>query len=342
MEQCKEFYLPYSLSPALPHYVHLYFEKMELVLGIDGGGTSTACLLADMSGSVVAKAYAPASNHRKSDLGEARDALSNGVNAVLSQVGKCPKEIEFASVCAGLAGVDTKDDAAVLQNLLADIIKTENLQVVNDGEIALAGALEDEAGILVISGTGSIVWANGKDGQRIRVGGWDYMLSDEGSAYDIGSKVLRAVAAAHDGRIEKTQLTDYVLEAFQARDFDELLGIIYHEEMTPQRIASLALFADNAANDGDAVAEKVLLSAANELVKLVEDAMRLSGLHESGFPVVPMGGVLQANGYFSKTFRAAMNETLPRAHFIEPHHTPAEGAVLLALKALNNRLEYRL
>lgn len=308
---------------------------MELVLGIDGGGTSTTCLVADTKGRVITKAFAPASNHRKSDLGEARNALANGFKEILKQIGKEQDEISFASVCAGLAGVDTKDDAEVLRRLLTDIINTEHLLVVNDGEIALAGALEDEHGILVISGTGSIIWANSKDGRRIRVGGWDYMLSDEGSGYDIGTRVLRAVAAAHDGRTEKTKLTDYVLEAFHAGNFNQLLGIIYHEEMTPQRISSLAPFADSAAADGDVVAEKVMTEAARELLKLVESAARLSDLLDESFPIVPMGGVLQANGFFTKKFKEVTTESLPHAHFIEPHHTPAEGAVLLALRAIN-------
>lgn len=309
---------------------------MTYVLGIDGGGTSTVCLLADGEGRILARADAPASNHRKADLREAREALAAGARAVMRRAGCAAGDgtPRVASLCAGLAGVDTDADAALLGQLLSEIVPAERLLVLNDGEVALHGALGDAAGVLVISGTGSIVWAAGRDGRRTRVGGWDYILGDEGSGYQTGLRVLRAVAAAHDGRFPRTRLTCDVLGAFGARDFDELLGRVYHEEMTPQRIASLAPLADAAAAAGDEVAAHVVEESAAELAQLALSAVRLAGLDESDFPVVPQGGVLRAGGHFAERFRALVRAAEPNARFAEPLYSPAEGAVLLALREL--------
>ncbi|MGH9945404.1 MAG: BadF/BadG/BcrA/BcrD ATPase family protein, partial [Pyrinomonadaceae bacterium] len=290
---------------------------MDYVLGIDGGGTSTICLLADAEGRVVARAEAPASNHRKADLREARQSIAAGVRAVLEKVGTSCAGGDLprvAAACAGLAGVDTHDDAETLRQMLAEIVSTEHLRVVNDGEIALYGALEDAPGVLVISGTGSIVWAASADGRRVRVGGWDYVLSDEGSGYQIGLRALRAVAAAHDGRTPPTSLTASVLRSFAAESFDQLLGVIYHEEMTPQRIASLAPLADAAAASGDVVASRVFEEAAGELVHLAASAVCLAELSQTRFPVVPMGGVLLAGGQFAGRFRALLGAAVPGAY----------------------------
>jgi N-acetylglucosamine kinase-like BadF-type ATPase len=310
--------------------------QKDLVLGIDGGGTSTICLLADRQGQILARVEAPASNHRKADLREAGDALLTGITDVTRQAGVDGfKPLRFAAVCAGLSGVDTPDDALTLSDMLGEIVVTDHLQVVNDGEIALAGALEDEPGVLVISGTGSIAWAASFDGRRIRVGGWDYILGDEGSGYHIGSRVLHAVAAAHDGRAPKTYLTKAVFNAFNVSDFNTLLGVIYHEEMTPQRIASLAPLADEAAARGDQAAVKVLNEVAQELADLASSGARLAGLDTRPFPVIAMGGVLLANGFYAECFRHAMLIASPNAYFRVPRHTPAEGAILLALRSLN-------
>lgn len=309
---------------------------MTYVLGIDGGGTSTVCLLADGEGRILARADAPASNHRKADLREARDALAAGVRAVMREAGNdgLDKTPRVAAVCAGLAGVDTHADAAQLKRLIAEVVRAERLLVLNDGEIALYGALGDAAGALVISGTGSIVWAARRDGRRMRVGGWDYLLGDEGSGYQTGLRALRAVAASHDGRLPHTRLTADVLGVFAARDFDDLLKLVYHEEMTPQRIASLAPLADCAAAAGDTVAVGIIEDAAAELAQLTLSAVRLAGLNESDFPLVPQGGGLRAGGRFAERFRALIRAAEPHARIVEPLQSPAEGAVLLALREL--------
>ena len=311
---------------------------MDYVLGIDGGGTSTICLLATCEGQVVAQAAAPASNYRKTDLHEACESIAAGVRAVWERAGQQRAERpRLASACAGLAGVDTPGDAALLRHMLSEVVLADHLLVVNDGEIALHGALADEPGVLVISGTGSIVWATAADARRVRVGGWDYILSDEGSGYSIGLRVLRAIAAAHDQRTAPTLLTGEVLRAFRAADFNELLGIIYHEEMTPQRIASLAPLADRAAVGGDAVAARVIEEAAKELVQLTLAAVRLAELSHCSFPLVPMGGALLADGIFAHRFREMMASCVPHMRLAEARHSPAEGAVSLALRELARR-----
>jgi hypothetical protein len=48
-----------------------------------------------------------------------------------------------------------------------------------------------------------------------------------------------------------------------------------------------------------------------------------------------MGGVLLANGFYADCFRHAMLASQPNAYFLPPRHTPAEGAILLALRSLD-------
>lgn len=306
------------------------------VLGIDGGGTSTVCLLADAAGGVVARAEAPPSNHRKSDFESVRAAVESGINSLARQMGfRYGDELNLLSACAGLAGADTEGDIEQLLEVVRDVVHAPRVRVVNDGEIALEGALDGEPGVLVISGTGSIVWARSEEGRRVRVGGWDYLLSDEGSGYHIGLRMLRAIAAAHDRRTPQTVLAEEVYRAFSIDGFDEMLNVIYEEKLTPQAIASLAPIADRAAEAGDEIASKLLEETARELADLAEAGARLAGLLETArFPLVPMGGTLLAGGYFSKRFRARVAERLPNALLTEARLSPAEGALILATRAL--------
>ncbi len=70
----------------------------------------------------------------------------------------------------------------------------------SDVEIALVGALGRRLGIVVLAGTGSAAYGVNRAGESLLVGGWGYLLGDEGSGYWIGSEALRLLARAADQR----------------------------------------------------------------------------------------------------------------------------------------------
>ena len=69
----------------------------------------------------------------------------------------------------------------------------------------------------VLYGTGSISYCyNKKTNELNRVGGWGYVLGDEGSGYDIGRQALVAIMKSYDGRGKSTQLTE-ALKTFKSK-----------------------------------------------------------------------------------------------------------------------------
>src|SRR5213078_4483038 len=90
--------------------------------------------------------------------------------------------------------------------------------VVNDALIALAAGAGDDPGIVIISGTGSIVYGRNERVEAARAGGWGHMIGDEGSGYWIGREALAAVMRAGDGRGPETGLTAAMLAHFQVDD----------------------------------------------------------------------------------------------------------------------------
>ena len=66
----------------------------------------------------------------------------------------------------------------------------------SDVEIALVGALGQRLGIVVLAGTGSAAYGVNRAGDALLVGGWGYLLGDEGSGYWIGAEALRLLARA--------------------------------------------------------------------------------------------------------------------------------------------------
>ena len=104
-------------------------------------------------------------------------------------------------VCAGIAGAAGKETQNTLkEELLSELHLTpESIEIKADASIAYYAAHRDKSGILVITGTGSIVWARTKTGQMVRAGGWGALLGDEGGGFRIGLAALRALSMEIDG-----------------------------------------------------------------------------------------------------------------------------------------------
>lgn len=66
------------------------------------------------------------------------------------------------------------------------------VHVISDAQAALLGALGGEPGVLVLSGTGSIVVGRNARGRWARAGGLGPVLGDEGSGFWLGREWLRA------------------------------------------------------------------------------------------------------------------------------------------------------
>ena len=99
--------------------------------------------------------------------------------------------------------------------------------------IALQAGVGDAAGIVIVSGTGSIAYGRNEHGEASRAGGWGYVLGDEGSGYWIGRLALRAVVRHADGRGRVTSLTPRLLAHFGVERAAELIHKVYHEEAEP-------------------------------------------------------------------------------------------------------------
>jgi N-acetylglucosamine kinase-like BadF-type ATPase len=111
------------------------------------------------------------------------------ISLLLDGIGDVLKEFQsIKSVFCGIAGISTGDYAKRLHDELKKRYPKINIQVKNDAFNLLA--LDEEADMAVISGTGSVVFV--KDGSSYkRLGGWGYLLDSAGSAYDIGRDALR-------------------------------------------------------------------------------------------------------------------------------------------------------
>lgn len=313
------------------------------IIGIDGGGTKTVGILTTETGERIAQMEAGPSNYHV--VGEARtkavlETLISGLferagcAASDSQQEWCAKRqagaafpLTYAKICLGMAGLGRNADRYIINSICDELGIGENRILTHDAHIALIGGTEKQEGIIVISGTGSIVYGINAHAQEARAGGWGYLLGDEGSGYDIGLKGLQAVARAADGRTYATELTNRLLNKLGLNAPTELIPRVHAAKR--EEIARLAEEVFRAAEAGDRAAKQLVTTAAQELAHATAVVIKRLAFTEP-FEIVLSGGNLLHEPLFVHVLRSRIERFTSTAAVILPKHEPAYGAVLLA------------
>ena len=178
---------------------------MNVVLGIDGGGTRTRAsivagdqLLAHVEGGSIKR------------LRVGAEVAENNLRALLKEV----YAQAGVAACRPHRWAWPAPPCPALRSGFTAVFNdfgVERSEVVGDEVIALDAAFHGGPGILQIAGTGSNTIGRAADGSRECAGGWSSRLGDEGSGYWIGVNSVRRALHAHD-REEPTQILKKVGE----------------------------------------------------------------------------------------------------------------------------------
>ncbi|NEO55228.1 MAG: ATPase [Okeania sp. SIO3B5] len=314
--------------------------KKVNVLGIDGGGTKTEVVLMDENYQVIGSAKSGPSNYQSVGIEVAKKSIKTAINQAITNSNS---HHEISGICLGLAGVGRPEDVRVVENFLQEIIanlpikwdlQPNTIIICSDSPIALVGGIGHSVGIVTMAGTGSQIFGQNSQGLTKRVGGWGYLLGDEGSGYNIAIRGLQAALKSYDGReLPTTLITDF--QAYLGlTNIESLIEVIYRRGWGPTQIAALAPIVSAAADKGDKVAKKIINDAVEELsiaTKIVIST--LFQPHET-FEVVTIGSVWKSMINFRSQFEDSIIAVAPAAKIIWPRNQPAYGAGILALKAI--------
>ncbi|MFE8700260.1 BadF/BadG/BcrA/BcrD ATPase family protein [Cytobacillus sp. FJAT-54145] len=296
-------------------------------IAIDGGGTKTSCVIGDEQGNILSKTIGTSSNIQTIPHQKVFTTLTHLIDKVLIDSGSEFKQVESIQLC--LAGADRESDKQIIKRLFEDTIYEQKLQIKNDAEAALASGTWGESGLLLIAGTGSIVYGvSYKPAKMIRVGGWGYLLGDEGSGFYIGLKGLKAVLKSYDNRGDSTTLTSLILNHFQLQQVPELVRL-YSEESVVPNIANLSKYVFEAAKLEDPVATGILEDAVHELIRMVEVGQNK---FENNNCLLVLHGGLFSDSYFKELFIRKLNSVHEDHKVVYPEIPAVVGAYLLAIK----------
>jgi N-acetylglucosamine kinase-like BadF-type ATPase len=248
-------------------------------LGIDAGASATKWVLINDSGTV-------ASGRRDAMDGHIyREASLERMRRVLSEISEEIKDSKVSAVYMGITGV-TNDGS--IEREIETSFRCPS-RVVSDIELAYRANFEVGEGILLYAGTGSVAYAIDEKSEAHKIGGWGYLLGDEGAGYWIGKEAIRLslFELEKKGKINEGSLSDQILKEIQASDWDGVKTFVYSKDRA--EIAALSKIVDRAAEAGDLEAISILTKAASHLGDLVN---RTDGvLVRKSLPVKFTGGI---------------------------------------------------
>lgn len=294
----------------------------SLYVGIDGGGTKTTLVVVDHTGAEIVRHRTGTSNAAVIGHDAAAATLSRALTDIAHQ---CAIEPPFAAAWFGLSGSDRPEDHRRLLPTLEPL--ATSIAMTNDAELVLGG-LPGGIGVAVVAGTGSIAFGRNREGRRARAGGWGHVFSDEGSGYDLATRMLRAFAAEADGRGSMTSLTRRLVDHFGLHEPHQIIARVYDQATTKGELAGLSTLVIDEAQNGDAVARAILDGAASALAEVGLGAARQLGMLER-LPLALSGGLLIHDAAYRERVLARISEHAAIEN-VELVHDPA----LTAARAL--------
>jgi len=241
----------------------------SLYVGVDSGGSSTRIAMGNEE--------VPATIRRSRG---SLNVASGGVDLAVSQFRELVAEpvleasrLGFSSVSAviGSAGYGGANYATFLRavaDLMTEFGLRFKIRILNDADALVLGDSRLGSGAIVL-GTGSCALALGSDAM-VRVGGVEYVASDQGGATFLGQHGLIMAVKAGDGRGDPTLLTDRVAKHFGMSVTASARAVAEAAHPKPLLAGLAPVVLDCAYSEGDAVARRVVDKALAE----VGDMMR--------------------------------------------------------------------
>jgi len=300
---------------------------MGCILGFDGGGSKTDCVLMDETGVILARSRSGASNPTSFGVAASVASLSGAATDALRAAERSEQDVAY--VVAGVSGAGEPSMRRALQTGLQPRFPNATILITSDLVLSL-GATGEIPSVVVIAGTGSAVLGRTASFEMARAGGFGPVIGDPGSAYDIGR---RAVAMCFQKHLngQAFPLGVKILESFQSK-FNKLFDQVQAQPgaVFPKIFPVVA----SAAESGDAAARALLTGAAKDLQEQTREVIEKLKLRDSNFFLAKTGGVFDGSAFLSVQFDSLIRETAPKVRIGPLPRSVAEAAAELGREVL--------
>ncbi len=271
-----------------------------MILGVDGGGTKTKVVVVDKEGNILREGIGGPGNHLVVGVDGVAKSIVQGLGDYRNHA------FDIAIIGMGGAGFEPSVRKR-LANEIKKVINAKTIEVYNDCYVALIGAIgKRKKGMIILSGTGSMVIGIDSANRYYKAGGWGHLLGDEGSGYRISYDAIRAVMSYWEGMGPYTILVDALSTHFGFSSFQDVIDFFYIKGGDRKKVASFSPSVVRAAKEGDFIANKILRDNIKSLVrgvgsvkiKIKDDYVSYGGgMFNSNYYKTIVGEELQIMGF---------------------------------------------
>jgi len=296
-------------------------DKNIFFVGIDSGGTKCELLINDGNNRTIQKKTYKSihySLHGKDKLaGHLKEIIKKSLKEKNLKLNYCK------GICIGLAGAREKKDKINLEKQLKKSIGFNNIIIESDTVLALQGAFNGNSGLILICGTGSILYGN-VNGKFLRIGGWGRRISDYGSGYEIGRNAIKHLVTEYD----KSKISKFSKAIEKEFSFNKtnILENIYHKNFDFQHLVPFVL---KQAEQNNKDALKIINKAVEDLSHHFELFFAVSGLRKK-INLAFSGSIIENENVLSAKLKTKLKRNFKYINIINKLHSPSEGAILLA------------
>ena len=302
----------------------------KIIIGIDGGGTKTKCILFDASGSTI--------DVVKSDGSNLSVYKEQGISIILNLINSILKKnkIDIMDVDAfgiAIAGISDFDQKEILLKELDRINITNKTILLSDIEASYKILCPNNTGLLVNIGTGIICFAKDKNMKIVREAGNGHDKGDLGSGYWLGKElfyklILNEALVFEDE--DFNQIFNIATNRFKVETFRDLYSKIEKGDNLFYQLSSMGEDTIKLAESGNDVA----LSVIQEGTRYVSDYIlrmceRLDILTSNDIIIAINGSVIK-NNFYRKLLEEALQFDFKKIHWVSSSISPAYGAGLIA------------
>ena len=363
---------------------------MTLYLCVDCGGSKTSAVIADEHGKILGRALSGPSNFAyigvESFVAVVKTAVSDALKTSVDppsteSVVLAKGKSYFAKAWFGVSGVDSPSAVDAITPALSELLGIPpgpNLSICNDTYL-LATPLrvhkDVKYAVAAIGGTGATAVGfkqdeHGNLKEFGRVGGWGWLLGDEGGGFHVGRTTIRTIIVRADrdslnpdSPSPPSTLIPAVLEIFGAKIPHDLLALAHLPEPSPtspppegvyplllypreKRLSSLSPIVFRCAfKDRDPLALKILTECADSLAEqiamfLIPTANSPPGSLRNGNAISAEEAVLSFGGSLVgvENYRGLVLDSLKKRGHVFRHvefvdDAAAVGALALAMHA---------
>jgi len=302
----------------------------KLVIGIDGGGTKTTCVLFDAQGNTLDAIHGNGSNlyvYKK----ESTIIILGFIHSILEKKQLNLEDIDAFGIA--VAGISDLNQRELLLKELDRINITKKTILLSDVEAAYKILCPNNIGLLVNIGTGIICFSKNKEGKIIKEAGNGHDKGDLGSGYWLGKETFYKLALNEALVFEDKDLNkifNVIATRFKIKSFRDLYDKIERGDDLFVYLASLGEDTIDLAESGNDVALSIVQEATRYVSAYIVRMSERLELITSNDIIIAINGSVIKNNFYRQLLEESLQFNFKKIHWVSSPISPAYGAGLIA------------